>query len=149
MLLPSIFGEDLFYSWPSISREFDKAFNTNRASNLVSTSASFMRTDVKELEDTYELSIDLPGFSKEDIAAEIKDGYLTISVTRDSEDQEEKDGVYIRRERYSGSMSRSFYVGEEMTEEDVKAKFNNGILSIEIPKEMPKKEEVKRIISIA
>lgn len=94
-----------------------------------------MRTDVRETETGYELDIDLPGFKKEDVKAELKDGYLTISAQKSLEKKNEKEeGRYLRRERYSGSLSRSFYVGDALTEEDVKAKFENGILQISLPK---------------
>lgn len=107
-----------------------------------------MRTDIKEQKDGYELEIDLPGYKKEDIAAELKDGYLTITASskKEAEEKDEK-GTYIRRERYSGSCSRSFYVGEDITQEDIKAKFENGILKIGVPKKdaKPKVPENKFI----
>ena len=100
---------------------------------------SAMKTDVKETDAGYELDIDLPGYKKEDVKAELKDGYMTISAEKKSEDGEkdEKSGKYLRRERYYGSCSRSFYVGEDMTEEDIKAKFEDGILKISVPKKDP------------
>ena len=100
-----------------------------------------MRTDVKENKTGYELEIELPGVKKEDVKAELKDGYLTVTASTDSK-EEKQDGKYIRKERYSGTTSRSFYVGEDITEEDIKAKFENGILKVLVPKkeEQPKEE---------
>ena len=106
-----------------------------------------MRTDVRETETGYELDIDLPGFKKEDVKAELKDGYLTISAQKSLEKKNEREeGRYLRRERYSGSLSRSFYVGDALTEEDVKAKFENGILQISLPKKEAAIPEKKTIM---
>ena len=110
--------------------------------------ANVMKTDVKETESGYELSVELPGVKKEDIQAHLSDGYLTVTaVTSHSNDEKDKKGNYIRRERYSGSYSRSYYVGEEIKDDDIKAKFDNGILTLDIPKpqEKPKIEEKKKI----
>ena len=93
-----------------------------------------MKTDIKEKKDKYIVDIDLPGYEKENIKIDITDGYLNIQATVNSKDEEKEDGKYVRRERYVGTCSRSFYVGEDITEEDVKAKFRNGILQLEIPK---------------
>ena len=93
-----------------------------------------MKTDVRETEDSYELDIDLPGFKKEDVSVELKNGYLTIQAAKSLDKDEQKNGKYIRQERYAGSMSRSFYVGEGVRPEDVKGKFENGILQISLPK---------------
>lgn len=109
-----------------------------------------MSTDVRETENGYEVIMNLPGFSKEDVTGEIKDGYLTVTATTNtSRDEKDAEGKYIRRERYSGSCSRSFYVGEEVTQDDIKAKFEDGTLKLTIPKKEPqKKEEQKRYIEI-
>lgn len=118
--------------------------------SAASTKNNLMQTDVKETETGYEVVIDLPGYSKENVNAELKDGYLIISATTTSNDEEKsEDGKYIRKERYSGSCSRSFYVGDAVTQDDVKAKFENGVLTLEVPKkeEAPKVEE-KKYISI-
>ena len=143
MLMPSIFGESLFDDFFE-----DFAHPTRRATKYYVPASNMMRTDVKESETGYELYIDLPGVKKEDVKAELKEGYLTIQATTNSE-QEQKDdnGKYIRRERYSGNCSRSFYVGEDITQEDIKAKFENGILKILVPKKkaIPKVEESKYI----
>ena len=104
-----------------------------------------MRTDVKEDKEGYEVHIDLPGFKKEDVQITLKDGYMTVAASRVNEVEEGKK--YLRRERYVGNVSRSFYVGEVLTEEDIKAKFENGVLKITLPKkeEVPKVEEPKHI----
>ncbi|HIU77675.1 MAG TPA: Hsp20/alpha crystallin family protein [Candidatus Pelethocola excrementipullorum] len=135
MLMPSIFGERLFDNF------FDFPFG-NYSGNTA------MKTDVKEKDGNYELAIDMPGFKKEDLKAELKDGYLTISAsTNKNNDEKDKDGRYIRRERYTGSCRRSFYVGEAVTQEDIKAKFEDGILKVLVPKKetQPKVEENKYI----
>ena len=106
-----------------------------------------MRTDLKEKEGKYYLEIDIPGFDKEDIKIELQDGYLTISAEKDDE-KEEKHAKYLKRERFSGMCSRSYYVGDNVTEEDIKANFKNGILTIEFPKEPEKKVEEKKYIPI-
>lgn len=107
-----------------------------------------MKTDIREKDDTYELDIDLPGYKKADINVEVKDGYLTISASKEneSEDKDEK-GTFIRKERFSGKSSRSFFIGEDVNEDDIKAKFDNGVLKIKAPKkkEQPKVEEKKTI----
>lgn len=143
MLLPSIFGEDLF-------DDFFDGF-THPARNVARYSTptqTIMRTDIKETESGYELDIDLPGYKKEEVQAELKEGYLTITAKTGSNHEEKDDnGKYIRRERYSGSCSRSFYVGEAVTQEDIKARFENGILKLSVPKKeaKPQVEESKYI----
>ena len=106
-----------------------------------------MKTDIRETDTSYELDIDLPGFKKEDIQAHLKEGYLTITAQKglERDQKEEKTGRYIRRERYSGSCSRSFYVGEHIREEDIDAKFENGILQISVPKKAPEVPVQKQI----
>lgn len=108
-----------------------------------------MKTDIREGEEGYDLMIDLPGCAKEDVKARVVDGYLVIEAVKGSE-KEEKDesGKLIRRERYSGSMSRSFYVGKSITEDDIKAKFENGVLKISVPKEKPAEIAQTKYISI-
>ena len=130
MLLPSIFGDNLFDNF------MDDIFPTSERMPI-KTMPSIMKTDIKETEDQYVLSIDLPGFKKEDVKIHLKDGYLNVSASSQNE-EEEKDGKYLRRERYTGAMTRSFYVGKDLAEEDVKAKFGNGVLTLSLPKEEPK-----------
>ena len=114
-----------------------------------SNTTKLMKTDIQEKDDKYILDMDLPGCDKEDIKAQLKDGYLTISAQKNTsnEDKDEK-GNYIRRERYCGKCSRSFYVGDSIKEEDIKASFNNGILELTFPKEVPQKEEEMKYITI-
>jgi HSP20 family molecular chaperone IbpA len=143
MMMPSIFGENLIDDFFGFDHPF-RGYQRTDANEL-------MKTDVKEHEDRYELEVSLPGYKKEDIHAELKDGYLVINAatSQSSDEKDEKTGKYIRRERYSGSCSRSFYVGEELTQEDIKAKYENGVLAITIPKKEPKKlEEEKKVIAI-
>jgi HSP20 family molecular chaperone IbpA len=107
-----------------------------------------MKTDVREHEDQYEVDIDLPGFAKEEIKLELNNGYLTINAEKNLDQNKEKHGKLIRQERYSGSMQRSFYVGEEITEEDVKASFQHGVLKLLIPKKEKKALPEKKTIAI-
>ena len=141
MLMPSIFGENLFddffgdfpfYYDDRAMKDTEKKLYGRRASHI-------MKTDIKETDKGYELVVDLPGFTKDEVKADLENGYLTISAEKKSEDGEkdEKSGKYLRRERYYGSCSRSFYVGEDVTEEDIKAKFEDGILKISVPKKDP------------
>ncbi len=151
MLLPAIFGENLFDDFMDLDfPRFDAFGDVDR--KLYGKKAShMMKTDVHEHDDHFEADIDLPGFKKEQIKLALEDGYLTVS-TEKGIDKEEKDkkGKLIRQERYSGSMSRSFYVGDAVTQEDIKAKFENGVLKIEIPKKEPKpKMPASKYISIA
>ena len=143
MLMPSIFGENLFddlmdFSFPRTTR----VLHTGNTQNV-------MKTDVKETDQGYEIDIDLPGFKKEDVKAQLKNGYLTIQATQDAnQDQKDNDGKYIRRERFSGSVSRSFYVGEKVKEEDIHAKFEDGILKLTLPKVDNHKAEQENYIAI-
>ena len=142
MMMPSIFGENLFddfmddFSFPTFPN-VDKELYGKHAKNL-------MKTDVKETENAYEIDIDLPGFKKDEIKVQLKDGYLTLSAAKGlDKDAKDKEGNYIRRERYAGSMSRSFYVGDGVKEEDIHAKYEDGILKLSVPKKAPKAVEEK------
>ena len=143
MLMPSIFGENVFddfmdFSFPDI----DRKLYGKHAKNV-------MKTDVREMDDSYEVVIDLPGFKKDEIEVQLEIGYLTISAAKGlDKDETDKQGKYLRKERYAGSMSRSFYVGEDITEEDIHGKFENGILKLDIPKVEAKKVEQKKHIAI-
>lgn len=129
--------------YPSFSDVFDDLFDSGVSSPSKVTN---MLCDIRETENTYEMNIALPGYKKEDIALELKDGYLKVSAASNKEKEEkDKAGRVVRRERYSGNCSRSFYVGEGFTEEDIKAKFDNGELMISVPKEVPKRVEKKSI----
>lgn len=110
---------------------------------------NMMKTDIREKDGNFILDMELPGFKKEDIQMELKEGYLTINATRQSSNEDkDEEGNIIRQERFSGSCSRSFYVGEDITHEDIKASFGNGELKVIVPKEAPKKVEEKRFIPI-
>ena len=143
MLMPSIFGENLFDDWMDFSfPDIDKALYGKHAKNE-------MKTDVRETEDGYELDIDLPGFKKDEVTAQLDNGYLTIQASKGlDKEQKHKKGKYIRKERYAGSMSRSFYVGDAITEEDVHAKYEDGILKLSVPKKEAKAVEQTKHIAI-
>ena len=147
-MLPSIFGENLFDDF--FAAPFG-LMNTGRTDEALygKHARSMMKTDVRETENSYELDVDLPGFKKDEITVDLKDGYLTIGATKGlDKDEQDKNGKYIRRERYAGSMSRSFYVGEGVTEEDIKAKYEDGILRLVVPKKDAKAVENKKYIAI-
>ena len=147
MMLPSIFGEDLFYEMMDFPFEDD--FFGKRNPLYGKKAKNMMKTDVKEHETGYEVDIDLPGFKKDELNLDLTDGYLTISASKGlDKDEEDKKGKYIRKERYAGSMSRSFYVGDGITEDDIKAKYENGILKLSIPKKEAKAVEQKKHIAI-
>ena len=143
MMMPSIFGENLFDDWMDFSfPDIDKALYGKYAKNE-------MKTDVRETEDGYELDIDLPGFKKDEVTAQLDNGYLTIQASKGlDKEQKDKKGKYIRKERYAGSMSRSFYVGDAITEEDVHAKYEDGILKLSVPKKEAKAVEQTKHIAI-
>ena len=151
-MLPSIFGENLFDEFFNDFRDFDREFErmnreTNRA--LYGRKArNLMKTDVRETDDGYELDVDLPGFKKDEVDVKLSDGYLTISAAKGlDKDEKDKKGNYIRRERYAGAMQRSFYVGD-IKGEDIHAKFENGILSLTVPKADVKKLPEHNTIAI-
>lgn len=151
-MLPSIFGENLFDEFFNDFRDFDREFErmnreTNRA--LYGRKArNLMKTDVRETDDGYELDVDLPGFKKDEVDVKLSDGYLTISAAKGlDKDDKDKKGNYIRRERYAGAMQRSFYVGD-IKGEDIRARFENGILSLTVPKAEVKKLESHNTIAI-
>ena len=150
MLMPSIFGEDMFDDFMRDFPFFDENAGNKIEKKLYGRHAkNMMKTDIKELEGGYELEMDLPGFTKDEITAELKDGYLTVSATKglDKDEQEKETGKYIRRERYAGACQRSFYVGEDITEQDIKAEFKHGILKLFVPKKeaQPKVENTKYV----
>ena len=158
MMTPSLFHDnfdlfDRFYQDPWFElndhefKKLEKKLYGHRANNV-------MNTDIKESDNGYEMEIDLPGFSKDEITVELNDGYLTVSAAKgldqnESKSEEEaKNGNYIRRERYYGSCQRSFYVGEAVTQEDIKASFKHGILTLNLPKKDKKQVETKKYIAI-
>ena len=146
MMMPSVFGRDIFddfmdgFAFPEAN--VNKELYGKHAKNV-------MKTDVRELDDGYEIIIDLPGFKKDEIGIELENGYLTVSAAKGlDKDEEDKKGKYIRKERYAGAMQRSFYVGENLTDEDIKAKYENGILRLSVPKKPAKAVEAKKTIAI-
>ena len=149
MLMPSIFGENLFDDdWMDFP--FKDEFWGKKNPLYGKHAQNMMKTDIRETDGSYELDVDLPGFKKDEIKGQLKDGYLTLSAAKGlDKDEQDKKGNYIRRERYAGSMSRSFYVGKHVTVEDVHPKYESGILSFSVPKEEAKPvEEKKHYISI-
>jgi len=148
MLMPRLYNnrdffDDWFdFAWPDMTK-VDKTLYGKRASEI-------MKTDVREKDGGYEVDIDLPGFKKDEIQIELKDGYMTISAAKGlDKDQKNEEGKYIRRERFTGNVSRSFYVGEELTENDIHAKFEDGILKLQLPKkEAQQQVETKHYVSI-
>ena len=148
-MLPSIFGENLFDDSLSDFFDFGRMMPQVSSELYGKHARNLMKTDVREGEKSYELDIDLPGFSKDEITVQLENGYLSISAAKGlDKDQENKDGKYIRRERYAGSMSRTFYVGDQLTEQDIQAKFENGILQLTVPKKEAKQVEGRKHIAI-
>ena len=146
MLMPSIFGENLFDEffgdWDREMQRMDRKLYGKNA-------AREMKTDVHEHEDHYEVDIDLPGFKKEDITLELQNGYLTVTASKGlDKDETTKKGKVIRQERWAGTMQRSFYVGDALTEADIGAKLEHGVLSLNIPKKDEKKLPEKKVIMI-
>lgn len=142
-MLPSIFKNDFSFDNPfSGFPDFRKALQMFDSSHT----EDFMKTDIREQDDGYVLDMELPGVKKENIQLSLKDGYLNVKTT-DEHTSDEKDdkGTIIRKERYFGSMHRAFYVGDSLTEEDIKAKFENGVLTVTVPKKEPAVPEVKKI----
>ncbi len=152
MLRPSIFGENLFDDWfEGFPFYMDKDIDNAEKKLYGKKAARIMKTDIKEHDDGYELIIDLPGFTKDEIKASVENGYLTVSAAKglDKDEQEKKSGRYIRQERYAGACERSFYVGENVEQSDIKAEFKHGILTLFVPKKEAKKAvEENKYISI-
>ncbi|MCR5595434.1 MAG: Hsp20/alpha crystallin family protein [Lachnospiraceae bacterium] len=147
MLAPSIFGDGLFDDWFRFP-DFEDIDRTEK--KLYGKHADrLMKTDVHEKDDQFEVDIDLPGFTKDEIQLELNDGYLTVSASKSLDnDEKDKKGKLIRQERFSGAMQRSFYVGDHLTEEDIKASFKDGVLNLSIPKKDPEKIPEKKFIAI-
>ena len=144
-MLPSIFGENMFDDF--FSDPFGMMVPQTRDALYGKHAKNLMKTDVRETENSYELDVDLPGFKKDEVNVDLKDGYLTISAAKGlDKDEKAPEGKYIRQERYTGACSRSFYVGTDLQPKDVSAKFTDGILELTFPKEAPKKEpDVTRV----
>ena len=146
-MLPSIFRHNLFDDM--FDFDFDKEFNRMMRPLYGKHAQNMMKTDVRETDNSYELDIDLPGFKKDEIKVELDNGYLSISAAKGlDKDEEKKDGKYIRRERYAGAMNRTFYVGDNLTQQDIQAKFEDGILKISVPKKDVQQIEQNKYIAI-
>ena len=152
MMMPSIFGENLFDDFDSwFSDPVEKRFFGKKNPLYGKHAKNLMKTDVRETKNSYEVDVDLTGFKKDEIKLELDNGYLTISATKglDKDETDKETGKYIRRERYAGACQRSFYVGEDVTEQDIKAEFKHGILKLFVPKkEAQPKVENKKYVAI-
>ena len=145
-MLPSIFGENLFDEW--FDGSLEKQFFGGRDPLYGKHAKNLMKTDVKELDHGYLLDVELPGFKKDEIEIQLQDGYLTISANKQIEKEEKKEkGRYIRQERYGGQCSRSFYVGD-IRPKDIQAKYEDGVLRVQIPREEESKLQKQSRISI-
>ena len=142
-MLPAIFNENLFDNFFNDDFYMPSVFGGKNDPLYGKHAKNVMKTDVRETDDSYEVDMDLPGFKKDEVKVQLADGYLTIEAAKglDKDEKDKKSGKYIRRERYAGSMSRSFYVGEGVTQEDIHAKYEHGVLKLSIPK----KEEQKKV----
>ena len=144
MLMPSIFGENLFDDFMNDFPFFDDRDMEKAEKKLYGHHAKqLMKTDIRETDTAYELEMDLPGFKKEDIKVSLDNGYMTVSAQKglDKDEKDEKSGRYIRRERYSGACERTFYVGDQLTQKDIKGEFKHGIVNLLVPKKDPKAVE--------
>lgn len=144
MLMPSVYGKDFFddlmdgFGFPDVN----KKLYGRHAKNM-------MKTDIRETDEGYEVIMDLPGFKKDEIEVQLENGYLTVSAAKGlDKDEADKKGKYICRERYAGEMSRSFYVGEDILDTDIHARFENGILKLDVPKKEAKAVETKKHVAI-
>ena len=144
MLMPSVYGRDFFddlmdgFGFPDVN----KKLYGRHAKNM-------MKTDIRETDEGYEVIMDLPGFKKDEIEIQLENGYLTVSAAKGlDKDEADKKGKYICRERYAGEMSRSFYVGEDILDTDIHARFENGILKLDVPKKEAKAVEAKKHVAI-
>ena len=147
MMLPSIFGENLFDDF--MTTPWEREFFGGKNPLYGKHQKNIMKTDVREKDDVYEVDIELPGFKKDEITAKLENGYLTVSAQKGlNKDQKDENGRYIRRERYAGHCSRSFYIGEGVEQEEIKARFEDGILRLTVPKKEKKQVEQKKYISI-
>ena len=146
--LPAVFGENLMDVFNDFDRNFFRGWDRPEHVLYGKNAPRMMKTDVKETEGGYELDVDLPGFKKEEIHLDLQNGYLTISTEKNLENKEEKHGKLLRQERYTGTMQRSFYVGENLTEEDIHAKYEDGVLKVDLPKKEARKVPEKKQILI-
>ena len=146
--LPTVFGENLMDVFDDFDRNLFRGFGNVDHALYGKHAQNVMKTDVKETDKGYEVDVDLPGFKKDEISLDLRDGYLTISAEKElDQDKESKKGRILRQERYTGSCSRSFYVGDVKPEE-IKAKYESGVLTVLVPKEDVKKSPVGTAIAI-
>lgn len=146
MMLPSILGENLFDDW--MGNAFSNFMNVDKEL-YGKHSKNMMKTDVKETDGAYQVAVELPGFDKSEISVELQDGYLTITASKGlDKDEQDQEGRYIRRERYAGAMQRSFYVGAQVQQEDIRARYESGVLKLEVPKKDEKAVPQNRYIAI-
>lgn len=144
MLMPRIFGESLFDDLMDFRFPTEEEFFGKKNPLFGKHGKNLMKTDIREKDGSYELDIDLPGFKKDEVKAKLENGFLTISAEKGLDrDQKDNEGRFIRQERYAGAMSRSFYVGDSVKQEDITAKFEDGILRLSVPKQEMKKLENK------
>lgn len=141
MYMPAIFNDSLF-------DDFFTDYTPDAKKRNMTAVQGVMKTDIKENDKEYELTIELPGYKKENVNAELKDGYLIINATNEKNEEEKDEKGYIRKERYYGSCQRSFFVGKNLKEEDIKAKYDNGVLTLTVPKEVERLPEEKKYIAI-
>ena len=147
--LPAVFGENMMDMFNDFDRNFFRGWDRPEHVLYGKNASHMMKTDVKETDTGYVVDVDLPGFKKEEIHLDLQNGYLTISTEKNLENKEEKQGKLLRQERYTGTMQRSFYVGENLTEEDVQAKYEDGVLTVTLPKKEARKVPEKKQILIA
>ena len=146
--LPTVFGENLMDVFDDFDRNFFHDFNNVNRALYGKNAQRIMNTDVKETENGYEVDVDLPGYKKDEIHLELDNGYLTISAEKSLEKEKNRKGRMLRQERFAGVMQRSFYVGEHITEEDVKASYESGVLHLIVPKKEARKVPEKKMILI-
>ena len=144
--LPAVFGENMLDLFDDLDRDFFRGFSRPERVLYGKNAPRMMKTDVKETETAYELAVDLPGMKKDEIHLDLQNGYLIISAEKNLENKEEKQGKMLRQERYTGTMRRTFYVGENLTEEDIQAKYEDGVLTVTLPKKEAKVSEKKQIL---
>ena len=146
-MFPAVFGENLMDVFDDFDRDFFRSFNNVDRTLYGRRAQNLMKTDVKETENGYEIDVDLPGFAKDDLHLDLDQGYLTITAEKSLDKSDDHNGHMLRKERYSGKLTRSFYVGDTLTESDVKASYENGVLHLNLPKpEAPKLPEKKTIM---
>ena len=146
MILPSVLNNNMMDVFSDFDRGFFDAFDDMDRALYGRRAHNLMKTDVKETQQGYEVDVDLPGFAKEDLHLDLDQGYLTISAEKSLEKNQEDNGRMLRQERYAGRMQRSFYVGDTLTEEDIKASYENGVLHLLVPKKeaqpLPEKKTI-------